>query len=294
MPPRFAYWTIILEGKPTAFRTQQREDLLPTFKQLQGKHPDAVMMWFARGRLWSSPEEAQSAETRSGERRQRDWRPGGEHRDPRARFDVPRDEKRRRFAAKLRRDRDEPLDRNRRDHERPDPAARQGKPPRPPFVRDDREAPRDARPPRDDRRPPGRADSSRPPRPDWKSRPPGPHVKSHPQQERQPGAPAGGRRFGQDRPRGPRPPAGDRGKQVPGGGGGNRPGGAGNRPDNRDPRARSTRLPGGSDQRASSRPDQRNRSGGDRRPFGNRKPPGARKPGGPGRGGGGRGGGQPR
>ena len=58
MPPRYAYWTIILEGKPTAFRAQQREELLPTFKQLQAKHPDAVMMWFARGRLWTSPEEA--------------------------------------------------------------------------------------------------------------------------------------------------------------------------------------------------------------------------------------------
>ena len=58
MPPRFAYWTIIVEGKPTAFRTQERDELLPTFKQLQSKHPDAVMMWFSRGRLWASPEEA--------------------------------------------------------------------------------------------------------------------------------------------------------------------------------------------------------------------------------------------
>ena len=54
MPPRFAYWTIIVEGKPTAFRAQDRDDLVPTFKQLQRKHPDAVMMWFARGRLWPS------------------------------------------------------------------------------------------------------------------------------------------------------------------------------------------------------------------------------------------------
>ena len=38
-------------------------------------------------------------ERRGGaERRKPDWRPGGEHRDPRARFDIPRDEKRRRFA----------------------------------------------------------------------------------------------------------------------------------------------------------------------------------------------------
>ena len=105
MPPRFAYWTIIVEGKPTAFRAQLREELEPTFKQLHNKHPDAVMMWFARGRLWASPEEARAAEPRGGaERRKPDWRPGGEHRDPRARFDIPRDVKRRRFAEKLRRE----------------------------------------------------------------------------------------------------------------------------------------------------------------------------------------------
>jgi hypothetical protein len=105
MPPRFAYWTIILEGKPTAFRAQQKEELLPTFRQLQAKHPETVMKWFARGKLWSSPEEAHAAGRRSGtERRTPDWRPGGEHRDPRERFKLPRDEKRRRFAAKLQRD----------------------------------------------------------------------------------------------------------------------------------------------------------------------------------------------
>ena len=105
MPPRFAYWTIIVEGKPTAFRAQDRDELVPTFKQLQSKHPDAVMMWFARGRLWPSPEDARAAERPSGaERRNKEWRPGGEHRDPRARFEIPRDEKRRRFAERMRRD----------------------------------------------------------------------------------------------------------------------------------------------------------------------------------------------
>ena len=53
MPPRHTYWTIILEGKPTAFRAHTQEELLPTFKQLQARHPDAVMKWFARGRLWT-------------------------------------------------------------------------------------------------------------------------------------------------------------------------------------------------------------------------------------------------
>ena len=66
MPPRFAYWTIIVEGKPTAFRAQLQEELIPTFKQLQSKHPDAVMMWFARGRLWASQEESRAAEQRGG------------------------------------------------------------------------------------------------------------------------------------------------------------------------------------------------------------------------------------
>jgi len=67
MPPRFAYWTIIVEGKPTAFRAQLREELEPTFKQLHNKHPDAVMMWFARGRLWQSEEEAREALARRRE-----------------------------------------------------------------------------------------------------------------------------------------------------------------------------------------------------------------------------------
>ena len=43
MPPRFAYWTIITGGQPTAFRAATREELLPTLKQLQSKQPDAVM-----------------------------------------------------------------------------------------------------------------------------------------------------------------------------------------------------------------------------------------------------------
>jgi len=88
VPPRFAYWTILLDGKPTAFRAAEQGELLPTFKRLQEKHPDAVMRWFARGKLWSSPEEARSetarrAEAADAEARGRNWRPGGSHRDPR-------------------------------------------------------------------------------------------------------------------------------------------------------------------------------------------------------------------
>src|SRR5262245_55573345 len=111
MPPRYAYWTIILEGKPTAFRAHTRDELVPTFKQLHAQHPDTVLMWFARGRLWPSQEDERAAAAAKRDaakaRRGVGWRPGGSHRDPRERFKVPRDEKRRRVAAKLRRERTE-------------------------------------------------------------------------------------------------------------------------------------------------------------------------------------------
>jgi hypothetical protein len=94
MPPRFSFWTILIDNKPTAFRAREREELLPTFKQLQARNPNAVMKWFARGRIWDSPEAAREdarraaapARMKPGDRRDRDWRPGGAHRDPRARF----------------------------------------------------------------------------------------------------------------------------------------------------------------------------------------------------------------
>jgi hypothetical protein len=105
MPPRYSYWTIILDGAPTAFRAHDREDLLPTLRQLQRRNPDAVMKWFARGRLWSSPDEAheaarQEALAKRAEKRGRDWRPGGAHQDPRARYERTRDERRRAFKEK--------------------------------------------------------------------------------------------------------------------------------------------------------------------------------------------------
>jgi hypothetical protein len=90
MPPRFAYWTIIAGGLPTAFRAAEYDELLPTFKRIHEKHPDAEMKYFARGRLWASPEEARQAAEAARQRPRRpahrDWRPGGEHRDPRQRF----------------------------------------------------------------------------------------------------------------------------------------------------------------------------------------------------------------
>jgi 23S rRNA pseudouridine2605 synthase len=161
MPPRHAYWTIILEGKPTAFRAHTEEELLPTLKQLQARHPDTVLRWFSRGRLWHSKEEeqlAQAARKVARENRGREWRPGGTHRDPRERFKIPRDEKRQRFRDRLFRDRQE-----------------QGKPgrtgsdaPRPPRTEDRR--PQGDRPPRAGVRPPRSGDRAgkpgRPPKPD--------------------------------------------------------------------------------------------------------------------------------
>ena len=98
MPPRYAYWTILIDNRPTAFRARDREELLPTLAQLRRTNTDVVMKWFARGRLWDTPEQAQWAaknlEQRRSEQRGREWRPGGEHKDPRARFDARRRETR--------------------------------------------------------------------------------------------------------------------------------------------------------------------------------------------------------
>ena len=107
MPPRYSYWTILAGGLPTAFRAAEREDLLPTFNRIREKHPDAEMKWFARGRLWQSPDEAQADLQRARIRRDRDWRPGGDHRDPRQTFktkrkqdDLRREQTRRRPSSK--------------------------------------------------------------------------------------------------------------------------------------------------------------------------------------------------
>jgi hypothetical protein len=93
MPPRYTYWTIIAGGLPTAFRAAERDELLPTFTRIKHKHPDAELKWFARGKLWDSPESARrdaerrrTQEVRPQPGRGRDWRPGGEHRDPRQKY----------------------------------------------------------------------------------------------------------------------------------------------------------------------------------------------------------------
>ena len=94
---RGAFWTIIVDDQPTAFRAPMREDLLPTLKQLQRQHPTALIKWFQRGRLWETPGDAMDAGKPPS--RGVGWRPGGAHKDPRDQYKVPRDVKRSRWAS---------------------------------------------------------------------------------------------------------------------------------------------------------------------------------------------------
>ena len=82
MPPRYAYWTILVDDQPTAFRAGAREDLLPTFNRLKEKHASATMMWFQNGKLWPSRLDAQEAMRARGEMGRRgDAQQGGRFRD---------------------------------------------------------------------------------------------------------------------------------------------------------------------------------------------------------------------
>ena len=88
---------------PTSFRSRFRDDLVPTLKQLQRTQPDAVLRWFYRGQFWESPEaeqEAFLAGRRMASDRTREWRPGGQHKDPRAKYRKTRDEKRAQFKRR--------------------------------------------------------------------------------------------------------------------------------------------------------------------------------------------------
>ena len=67
MPPRYAYWTILVDDQPTAFRAGSQDDLMPTFKRLKLKHPSAKMMWWQNGKLWDSRLDAQAAMHARGE-----------------------------------------------------------------------------------------------------------------------------------------------------------------------------------------------------------------------------------
>jgi len=244
MPPRFSYWTILAGGLPTSFRAAEREDLLPTLRRLQERHPDAEMKWFQRGKLWASPEEAESAFVKPAEPRGRDWRPGGQHRDPREPF---KKQKRERNQAR----RQQRFDRKQGgqaqgSNERPAWKDRQGRPPerRPGTDRprsggghssmSGRPASGDRRPPSGDRRPP--SGDRRPPSSD--RRPPS-GERRPPSSDRRP--PSGDRRPpSSDR----RPPSSDR-----------RPPSSDRRPPSSDRRPPSSdRRPPSSDRRPGPRP----------------------------------------
>ena len=82
MPPRYAYWTIIVDDQPTAFRSGSQEDLMPTFKRLQQRNASAKMMWWQNGKLWDSRLDAQEAMRARGEMGRRgDERQTGGFRD---------------------------------------------------------------------------------------------------------------------------------------------------------------------------------------------------------------------
>ncbi len=211
MPPRYAYWTILIDGAATAFRAREREELLPTLHQLQRKNQNVTMQWFARGKLWESREAEQEDFQRhkrhaeapfakapsSGERRNADWRPGGAHKDPRDRF------KKKHRPVRAWSEDDEPRDRKPQgppsdrpwQGRKPAGPPRENKPwqgkkpggaPRERWAKDRKpEAPRDERP---SNRP---ANDARPPRErSWTDRPP---RENKPWQDRKPGPPRGDR-----------------------------------------------------------------------------------------------------
>ena len=104
--PRHAFWIIIHKQTPTAFRARDRETLLPTLNQLKRTQPDVFLMWFERGRFWKGPGEARDAlvaRRRTPTTRPKEWRPGGNHRDPRARYEMTRDQKRAKYKTLTRR-----------------------------------------------------------------------------------------------------------------------------------------------------------------------------------------------
>jgi len=211
MPPRYAYWTILIDGAATAFRARERDELLPTLHQLQRKNPNVTMQWFARGKLWASREAEQQDFQRhkrqaeapfakapsSGERRSADWRPGGAHKDPRDRF------KKKHRPVRAWSEDDEPRDRKPQGppRDRPWQGGKPGGPARDrPWQvkkpggasRADRSG-RDRKPdaPRGERPPNRPASDERPERErSWTDRPP---RANKPWQERKPGPPRGDR-----------------------------------------------------------------------------------------------------
>jgi len=86
------YWTIIVDGQPTAFRSGSLEDIMPTFNRLKEKQPSAELKWFQNGQLWASRHDAQDFMRARGERgRAKDPRPASS-RDSGSGFRGPRTE----------------------------------------------------------------------------------------------------------------------------------------------------------------------------------------------------------
>jgi hypothetical protein len=107
-PRQQGLWIILDGATPTAFRGRDRDALVPTFVQLRRTQPGVSLKWFERGRLWESPDEAKADLKARRERKVSKsprpvWRPGGQHRDPRQRFELSRDQKRERFKTRQRR-----------------------------------------------------------------------------------------------------------------------------------------------------------------------------------------------
>jgi hypothetical protein len=208
MPPRYAYWTILVDGQPTAFRAAEVEELLPTLKRLQVKQPTAVMKWFQRGRLWDSHDEAReklaegytvnpdgSLEPPSEEHRAKGWRPGGEHRDPREKYQLAKKAKWQKFKQMVR---------SRPGH---GPKTGDGPPPDEVLPGGGDNAPASPQdPPATDWRgrpvdadAPPRSEQPRAPKPEWRGKPSGPR------------GPKPAWRDKSDGPRGPKPEWRDRG-----------------------------------------------------------------------------------
>lgn len=198
MPPSHSFWVILIGKTPTSFRAKAREDLVPTLRQLQRTQTDVTLRWFERGKVWESPEAAigaaKLAATEAREKRAKEWRPGGEHRDPKARLEMTRDQKR----AKFKREQssggggsESPFGpRVPRPPRAPRPQGSEGRPARSPFDRPKPDRPSFDRP-KSERPKPGRPFGDRPAR---RERPPGPPMQN---------------------PFGERPPKSDRGGSKP-------------------------------------------------------------------------------
>ena len=92
MPPRYVYWTIIVDGQPTAFRSGSLEDIMPTFNRLKEKQPSAELKWWQNGQLWPSRHDAQDSMRARGDR--------GRAKDPRQADDPDRPKPERAWNAK--------------------------------------------------------------------------------------------------------------------------------------------------------------------------------------------------